>query len=65
MSATSWTLGDVIDSVTRNPADLLGRTRPELAIGQADNLVVFRLARPKAFILKGTWVDGDWHEPAR
>ena len=65
MAATAWTLGDVIDSVTRNPADLLGRTRPELAIGQAGNLVVFRLARPNAFVLKGTWVDGDWHESAR
>jgi N-acetylglucosamine-6-phosphate deacetylase len=64
MAATAWTLGDVLDTVTRNPADLLGRGRPEVAVGQAADLVVFRHDRPDEFILRGTWADGDWHEPA-
>ena len=64
MAAVSWPIAEVLDTVTRNPALLLGRSPPELERGQPASLVVFRHGTPDEFILTRTVVDGVWHESA-
>ncbi len=64
MAAVSWPIAQVLDTVTRNPALLLGRSPPRLEPGQPANLVIFRHGAPDEFILTRTVVDGVWHESA-
>ena len=64
MAAVSWPIAEVLGTVTRNPALLLGRSPPELEPGQPASLVVFRHGAPDEFILTRTVVDGVWHESA-
>ena len=64
MAAVSWPIAEVLGTVTRNPALLLGRSPPELEPGQPACLVVFRHGAPDEFILTRTVVDGVWHESA-
>jgi N-acetylglucosamine-6-phosphate deacetylase len=63
MAAAGWPIDQVLGTVTRNPALLLGRTPPKLEPGQAASLVVFRHGAPDEFILTRTMVGGVWHEP--
>ncbi len=62
MAAVSWPIAQVLGTVTRNPALLLGRSPPTLEPGQPASLVVFRHGAPNEFILTRTAVDGVWHE---
>jgi N-acetylglucosamine-6-phosphate deacetylase len=64
MAAVSWPIAEVLGTVTRNPALLLGRSPLELEPGQPASLVVFRHGTPDEFILTRTVVDGVWHESA-
>jgi N-acetylglucosamine-6-phosphate deacetylase len=64
MAAVSWPIAQVLGTVTRNPALLLGRSPPELEPGQLASLVVFRHGAPDEFVLTRTHVDGVWHEAA-
>jgi N-acetylglucosamine-6-phosphate deacetylase len=52
-----------LQTVTANPASLLGRPCPDLEPGEPANLVVFRAGGPEGFVLRRTCVDGTWHEP--
>ncbi len=58
LSATRWRLADCIDTVTANPANLLGRPAPSLRAHERANLVVFRHGHPDEFVLVRVWVDG-------
>ncbi len=64
VAAVSWPIAQVLDTVSRNPALLLGRSPPRLEAGQPANLVIFRHGAPDEFILTRTSVDGFWHEAA-
>ncbi len=64
MAAVSWPIAQVLGTVTRNPALLLGRSPPSLEPGQPANLVLFRHGAPDEFILTRTSVDGVWYEAA-
>jgi N-acetylglucosamine-6-phosphate deacetylase len=64
LAAVSWPIAQVLDTVTRNPALLLGRAPPRLEPGQPASLVIFRHGAPDEFILTRTGVDGVWHEAA-
>jgi len=64
MAAVSWPIAQVLGTVTRNPALLLGRSPPRLEPGQPASLVIFRHGAPDEFILTRTGVDGVWHEAA-
>jgi N-acetylglucosamine-6-phosphate deacetylase len=57
-SATGWTIQQVLDTVTTNPATLLGRPAPSVCAGEPANLVVFRRPRPSSILLTGVWIDG-------
>ncbi len=65
MSAVSWPLAEILNTVTRNPALLLGHSPPELEPGQPANLVVFHHGEPDEFVLTGSLVDGCWQEACR
>lgn len=60
---TGWSLAEVFATVTRNPARLLGRPEPRLAVGEPANLVRFR-RRGSRIELVATCVDGVWLEPS-
>jgi N-acetylglucosamine-6-phosphate deacetylase len=62
ISATGWTLPEVLTAVTSNPARLLGRPEPRLEAGEPANLVVFRRSEPEGFVLERVCVDGAWEE---
>jgi len=64
MAAVSWPIAQILDTVTRNPALLLGRSPPRLEPGQPANLVIFRHGASDEFVLTRTSVDGVWHEAA-
>jgi len=64
MAAVSWPIAQVLGTVTRNPALLLGRSPPRLEPDQPASLVIFRHGAPDEFILTRTGVDGVWHEAA-
>lgn len=61
MGATDWPLPQLIDTVTRNPARLLGQPEPHLSVGEPANLVVFRISGGQ-FLLRRACVDGEWCE---
>ena len=58
VSATGWTMEEVLATVTSNPARLLGQAAPSLGARQPANLVVFRRPGPGTFELKCVWIDG-------
>ena len=59
LSATGWSLEQAMNSVTTNPARLLGRPAPSLRAGEPGSLVVFRRPGPPgAFVLTSAWIDG-------
>jgi N-acetylglucosamine-6-phosphate deacetylase len=58
LEATGWGLGDCIDTVTANPARLLGRSVPTCCAKEPANLVLFRFSRPSEFMLVNVWIDG-------
>jgi N-acetylglucosamine-6-phosphate deacetylase len=60
MHATGWPLDDAIATVTTNPARLLRRTAPVLAVGQPASFVILRRPYPQQFELERTCVDGHW-----
>ena len=64
-SAISWPLAEVLATVTRNPAVLLGHSPPKLEAGQPANVVLFQVDEHSCFTIKRTCVDGTWHEPLR
>jgi len=64
MAAVSWPIAQVLGTVTRKPALLLGRSPPSLKPGRPASLVIFRHGAADEFILTRTGVDGVWHEPA-
>jgi N-acetylglucosamine-6-phosphate deacetylase len=64
LAATEWPLDLVIETVTHNPAILLGRRVPLLRPGEPANLVVFRHSQPREFVLDRTCVDGNWYRAA-
>jgi N-acetylglucosamine-6-phosphate deacetylase len=64
MAAVSWPVDQVLGTVTRNPALLIGRSPPKLEPGQPASLVVFRQGAPNEFILTRTLVGGAWYEAA-
>jgi N-acetylglucosamine-6-phosphate deacetylase len=51
-----------IETVTSQPARLLGREPPELTPGAAANLILFRRPRQNHLELRQCCVDGIWHE---
>lgn len=61
--ATAWNLGDVLNSVTVNPARLLGRPEPRLEVGQPANLILFQ-RDAHLFALRRVCVGGVWYDPA-
>ena len=60
LSASDWTLAQVVSTVTTNPARLLGQPSPDLSAGACADLVIFRRPGPQAFDLKGVCVAGQW-----
>jgi N-acetylglucosamine-6-phosphate deacetylase len=58
--ATGWPLVQALACATLNPARLLARSLPHLAVGEPADLVVFRCPRPQSFILKRVCVHGGW-----
>lgn len=60
---TGWTLPEVFATASTNPARLLGRPEPAVAVGEPANLVRFRRegCRTK---LESTCVDGVWFDSA-
>ena len=58
MAAVSWPIAEVLGTVTRNPALLLGRSPARTRTGPARDLVIFRHGAPDEFILTRTVVDG-------
>ena len=58
LTATGWSLADCVQTVTANPARLLGRPAPSLKEGEPANLVLFRHSRGDLFQLAGAWIDG-------
>jgi N-acetylglucosamine-6-phosphate deacetylase len=60
LEATGWSLAAVIDTVTVNPARVLGRPAPSLQIGDPASFVVFRRQDQGRFRLTGSCIDGVW-----
>ncbi|MEO6809774.1 MAG: amidohydrolase family protein [Isosphaeraceae bacterium] len=63
MSVTGLPLDQALDTVTTHPAHLLGHPGPNLAVGQAANLVRFQIARDEDSVqirLRAACVDGVW-----
>jgi N-acetylglucosamine-6-phosphate deacetylase len=65
MAAISWPLGDALETVTRNPAVLLGHPFPKLESGEPANLILFRLDEAAGLTITRTCVDGVWHDALR
>jgi N-acetylglucosamine-6-phosphate deacetylase len=61
LSATGWTLPEVLAAVTINPARLLGKREPRLEAGEPANVILFRRGGC-GFALSGVCVDGEWSE---
>jgi N-acetylglucosamine-6-phosphate deacetylase len=60
LRATGWTFEQAIGSVTTNPARLLGRPVPRLAVGEPADLVIYRRAEPRQFSLRRVCIGGRW-----
>ena len=61
VSVGAMTVEEAIDSVSRHPAQLLGRPRPLIAEGQAADLVIYRLGDDdEGFDLAASCVGGEW-----
>ena len=61
--ATDLSIEDALRTVTTNPARLLGKSEPTIAVGQLANLVVFRKGDVlQPFELLRVCVDGNWVE---
>jgi N-acetylglucosamine-6-phosphate deacetylase len=60
MRASGWMLERAFATVTSNPARLLGRVQPALAVGHPASFVVFKRPDPTGFLLVRTCVDGVW-----
>jgi len=58
--ATDWTFEQALASVTVNPARLLGRPTPRLAVGEPADLVIYRRAEPLSFVLHRVCIGGRW-----
>jgi N-acetylglucosamine-6-phosphate deacetylase len=65
MSAMPCSVGMAIQTVTRNPALLLGRHCSELEPGSPASLVLFHTHEADSFVLKRTCMDGVWYQAAR
>ncbi len=61
-SATGWDLSGLIDTVTINPARLLGQPAPRLAPGTEASFVLLEIDEQE-ISLKRTCVRGRWQEP--
>jgi N-acetylglucosamine-6-phosphate deacetylase len=64
LAATDWSFEQVIDTVTANPARLLGRTSPRLAGGEPADLIVFRRPAPRRFVIDRVCIRGEWETGA-
>jgi len=53
----------LLNTVTRNPAELLGKPAPKIAPGEPANLVVLRRPVPGTLTLDRVCVDGEWVAP--
>ncbi len=53
----------LLDTVTRNPAELLGKPSPRIAPGEPANLVILRRSEPGAVRIERICVDGEWVAP--
>jgi N-acetylglucosamine-6-phosphate deacetylase len=60
--ATNWTLVELINTVTRNPARVLGKPEPIMEPGQPANLVLFQRVEPNRLAIRRVCVDGAWEE---
>jgi N-acetylglucosamine-6-phosphate deacetylase len=60
LQATGWPLPEALASVTSNPARLLSKPEPRLGAGEPANLVIFRSAESRGFVLDRCCVDGIW-----
>ena len=52
----------LLDSVTINPARLLNRPEPRIAVGEPADLVLLKRPAPGRLALEGTYVGGEWFE---
>jgi len=53
----------LLNTVTRNPAELLGKPAPRIAPGEPANLVILRSPAPGNITLDRVCVDGAWVDP--
>ena len=60
LQATGWSLDQAIDTVTVNPAHLLSRRSPRLALGEPANLVLLRQTEDLGLQLVDCCIDGCW-----
>jgi N-acetylglucosamine-6-phosphate deacetylase len=58
LQATGWTVSEALNSVTSNPARLLGKPEPRIATGEPANLVVFQRPEPTGFVLDRVYGEG-------
>ena len=62
LAASDYTLEQAIQTVTTNPALLLGKPLPRLAPGEPADLVVFRRRREDFIVLERVCVMGHWEQ---
>jgi N-acetylglucosamine-6-phosphate deacetylase len=60
LTGTGFTLEQAIQTVTCNPARLLGRPLPRLEPGEPADLVIFRCPREDSFVLNRVCLHGQW-----